>query len=169
MPARSLLVRALLAQKLEADVVARNGGEAPEVLAGAFDLAASQGFDAATAALRHAPQEPRLGRGHRGHARRASPRTATEALAGHPLGAALLAPERRVRYEAAISALYMSPQRGLPNADKVAHLAAQAASEHAVRQGLVIDDRAETRNRLAHGPRPRRLRGGLEPTTAPRA
>ena len=51
------------------------------------------------------------------------------------------------RYEAALAALHMSP-RGLANADKVAHLAAQAASEHAVRQVLVIDDRAETRNRL---------------------
>jgi HEAT repeat protein len=147
MPARSLLVRALLAQKLEAEVVARNGGEAPEVLAGAFDLAAVQGFDAATAALRHALKnrdwDVAIEAMHLCVATHGE-----EPLAGHPLGAALLAPERRVRYEAAISALYMSPQRGLPNADKVAHLAAQAASEHAVRQGLVIDDRPETRNRL---------------------
>jgi len=147
MQARSLLVRSLLAQKLEAEVITRNEGEAPEALAGAYDLAATQGFDAATEALRHA-----LKNRDWDVAIEAMHLCVTthgeEPLTGHPLGAALLAPERRVRYEAAISALYMSPQRGLPNADKVAYLAAQAASEHAVRQVLVIDDRPETRNRL---------------------
>lgn len=147
LPARSLLVRALLSQKLVGDVIAADGGEKPDVLAGAFDLAATQGFDAATAALRHALKNRDWDLAIEAMHLCVTTHGA-ERLAGHPLGAALLAPERRVRYEAAISALYMSPQRGLPNADKVAHLAAQAASEHAVRQGLVIDDRSETRNRL---------------------
>lgn len=144
--ARSLLVRSLLAQKVEADVIAIGGGDVPEVLTGAFDLAATQGFEGATAALRDSLKNRDwdvaiqcLHLCVRTYGR--------ESLDRHPLGAALIAPERRVRYEAAIAALRMSP-KGLPNADKVAHLAARAASERAVRQVLVLDNRAPTRNRL---------------------
>jgi CheY-like chemotaxis protein len=145
--ARGLLVRALLAQKVEADVIRQAGGEPPEVLGGALNLAASQGFAAASEALRASLQSRDwdvaveaaglVARTYGG-----------ENLQGHPLGDAVIAPEKRVRYAAAIAALEMSPPRGLPNSDKVAALAAQAASESAVRQVLVIDDRDETRSRI---------------------
>jgi hypothetical protein len=153
-PAKSLLVRALLAQRVEAAAVAAAGGDVPEVLGGAFDLAASQGFQAASdaldASLNKADWDVAL------EAIRLVARTyGSENLVRHPLGRALEAPERRVRYEAAIAALHMSPKAGIQNADKVAELAAQAASEEALRQVLVIDDRDDTRSRLlmdlAHG------------------
>ncbi len=145
--ARSLLVRALLAQRVEAEVLKGNGGEAPEALAGAFDLAKTQGFQAASDALATTLAQEDwevaveccylMAAAYGG-----------ESLKGSPLGDALVAPHKRVRYAAAISALHMSPKRGLANADKVAALAAQAASESAVRQVLVIDDRDDTRAKL---------------------
>ncbi|MDJ0523086.1 MAG: HEAT repeat domain-containing protein [Planctomycetota bacterium] len=145
--ARSLLARALLAQKVEAEVLNANGGSAPEALAGAFNLAKSQGFGAATAALEAAMQSEDwdvaveccylVAATYGG-----------EELDGHALGHALAAPQRRVRYAAAISALRMSPKRGMPNADKVVALGAQAASESAIRQALVIDDNEDTRGKI---------------------
>ncbi len=145
--AQSLLVRALLAQKAEADALRENGGDAPEVLAGAFDVASGLGFDAATEALRKS-----LKNGNWDVAVEAIKVVAAthgdQDLSNHPLGAALVAPERRVREAAAVAALLMSPRGRLPNMDKVANLAARAASEKAVRQVLVIDDRDDTRSRL---------------------
>ncbi len=145
--ARALLVRALLAQKVEGEVLTANGGSAPEGLAGAFDLAASQGFGAATAALKASMKAEDwdvaveccylVAASYGG-----------EDLGGHALGHALAAPQKRVRYAAAISALRMSPKRGMPNADKVVALGAQAASESAIRQALVIDDNEATRSKV---------------------
>lgn len=147
MGARSLLVRALLAQRVEAEVLAANGGSAPESLAGAFDLAESQGFEAASAALADA-----LANEDWDVAVECCYLVAAtyggEELRDHPLGHALDAPQKRVRYAAAISALRMSPKRGMPNADKVVSLGAQAASESAIRQALVIDPIEETRSKL---------------------
>ncbi|MDJ0975709.1 MAG: HEAT repeat domain-containing protein [Planctomycetota bacterium] len=143
--ARALLVRALLAQRVEAQARADN---APEGLAdGAFNLAESQGFGAASAALAAsiangdwdvAVECCDLVRATYGD----------ETLEGHPLGDALVAPHKHLRYSAAIAALHMSPKSNLPNSDKVAALAAQAASESALRQVLVIDDNEATRSKL---------------------
>jgi CheY-like chemotaxis protein len=145
--ARALLVRAILAQKVEADVIKGNGGTPPEALAGAADLAASQGFRAASDALGAslAAKDWDVAVECCDLVARTYGR---EDLNGHPLGDAIVAPEKRVRYHAAIAALVMSPKHGLPNADKVAALAAQAASESAIRQVLVIDDVDETRSKL---------------------
>jgi HEAT repeat protein len=146
--ARCLLVRALLAQKVEAEVLkAAGGGEPPAALGQAFGLAASQGFRAASdalgSALRHRDWDVAVE-----SAALLAHTFGGENLAGNPLGDALVAPEKRVRYAAAIAALHISPPRGLQNAEKVPALAAQAASESAVRQVLVVDDREETRARL---------------------
>lgn len=145
---RALLVRSILAQKVEGDVLVSNGKTAPEALAGAFNLAASQGFQAASDALRAALSAKdwdvvvEL-------CDLCAATYGKEDLSGHPLGEALVAPERRVNYAAAIAALLMSPKRaGLANADKVATLAARAASERAVRQVLVIDSNDELRTKL---------------------
>lgn len=145
---RALLVRAILAQKVEGDVLASNGKTPPESLAGAFTLAASQGFQAASDALRAA-----LGARDWDVAVELCDLCAAtygkEELSGHPLGDALVAPERRVNYAAAIAALLMSPKRAnLANADKVASLAARAASERAVRQVMVVDANDEIRTKL---------------------
>lgn len=146
--ARSLLVRSILAQKVEGDVLVSNGKTAPEALAGAFNLAASQGFAAASDALRAAL----TAKDWDVAVELCDLCAATygkESLAGHALGDALVAPERRVNYAAAIAALLMSPSRaGLANADKVSTLAARAASERAVRQVLVIDSNDEMRTKL---------------------
>lgn len=145
--AQALLVRALLAQQAEADALQRAGGEAPEALASVAHLAQSQGFGAATEALRGALQDQdwdvaveAIGL--------VTQTYGNESLANHPLGAALVAPDKRVNYAAAIAALHMSPKSGLANADKVVSLGAEAAAERAVRQVLVIDDREDTRDRL---------------------
>lgn len=145
--ARSLLVRALLAQGLEAAAQKASGGEAPEALGGAFDLAASQGFAAASHALKEA-----MDGGNWDVAVAACDLCAHtyggEDLTDHPVGHALAAPQKRVRYAAAIAALNMSPKRGMPNADKVVALGAQAASESAIRQAMVIDDNDATRGKI---------------------
>jgi hypothetical protein len=145
---RCLLVRAILAQKVEGDVLKSNGKEAPEALAGSFNLAASQGFvaasDALAAALKNQDWDVAVEL-----CDLCAATYGKEDLKGHPLGDALVAPERRVRYAAAIAALLMSPKRaGLANAEKVADLAARAASERAVRQVLVIDDNDDARAKL---------------------
>ncbi|MDA1196025.1 MAG: HEAT repeat domain-containing protein [Planctomycetota bacterium] len=147
MGARALLVRSLMAQKIEGEVQKANGGEAPEGLAGANDLAASQGFAAAGAAL-----SASLAREDWDVAVECCYLCAQtyggEDLVDHPVGHALAAPQKRVRYAAAIAALRMSPKRGMPNADKVVALGAQAASESAIRQAMVIDDNDETRSKI---------------------
>ncbi len=145
---RCLLVRSILAQKVEGDVLKSNGKEAPEALAGSFNLAASQGFvaasDALAAALKNQDWDVAVEL-----CDLCAATYGKEDLKGHPLGDALVAPERRVRYAAAIAALLMSPKRaGLANAEKVADLAARAASERAVRQVLVIDDNDDARAKL---------------------
>jgi CheY-like chemotaxis protein len=137
-----------LAQAVEGEYLKQGGaGEPPESLVRAFDVAASQGFRAASDALGACLREKDwdvavtacslVAKTYGG-----------ENLQGNPLGDALAASERRVRYAAAIAALHISPPRGLANADKVAALAAQAASESTVRQVIVIDDREDTRSRL---------------------
>ena len=147
MGARALLVRALLAQKVEADVLVANGGSAPEALVGVTDLAASQGFGAASAALSTALQDEDWDVAVECCYLCAST-YGGEDLKDHPVGHALAAPQKRVRYAAAIAALRMSPKRGMPNADKVVALGAQAASESAIRQALVIDDNEDTRGKI---------------------
>ena len=147
MGARSLLVRSLLAQDVEANVLKSAGAEAPEALAGAMNLAESQGFDAASAALADCLETEDwdvaveccylVAATYGG-----------EELRDHPLGHAAAAPQKRVRYAAAIAALHMSPKRGMPNADKIVALGAQAASESAIRQALIIDDNEETRSKI---------------------
>jgi len=147
MRARALLVRSLLAQKVEADVLTASGGSAPEVLAGAVALAESQGFAAASAALTGCLK----GKDWDVAVECCYLVAATyggEDLRGHALGHAAGAPQKRVRYAAAIAALHMSPKRGMPNADKIVALGAQAASESAIRQALVIDDNDATRSKI---------------------
>ncbi len=152
--AQALLVRSLLAQRVEAEVLAANGGSAPESLGGAFELAKSQGFAAASGALRGALADEDWDVAVEA-AYLVAATYGGEDMRGHALGHALDAPSKRVRYAAAIAALRMSPQRGMPNADKVVSLAAQAASEAAIRQALVIDDDDGTRSKmvmaLTHG------------------
>jgi HEAT repeat protein len=147
MAARALLVRSLLAQKVEAEVLKANGGNPPENLGEAMNLAATQGWAAASAALADC-----LANQDWDVAVECCYLCASvyggEDLTDHPLGHALAAPQKRVRYAAAISALRISPKRGMPNADKVVALGAQAASESAIRQALVIDDNAETRGKI---------------------
>jgi HEAT repeat protein len=146
--ARSLLVRAVLAQKVEGDVLTGNGKEAPAALAGAMNVAASQGFAAASAALAATLKNQDWDVAVE-CCDLCAMTYGKEDLKGHSLGDALVAPERRVRYAAAIACLKMSPKRsGLANADKVADLAARAASERSYRQVLVIDDNDETRAKL---------------------
>jgi len=147
MGARALLVRSLLAQGIEAAAQKAGGGDAPESLAGATNLAASQGFAAASAALKESMDaedwDVAVAACHL-----VAMTYGGEELADHPVGHALAAPQKRVRYAAAIAALRMSPKRGMPNADKVVALGAQAASESAIRQAMVIDDKAETRGKI---------------------
>jgi CheY-like chemotaxis protein len=69
-------------------------------------------------------------------------------LQGHPIARALVAPDRRLRYAAAVAALRMSPPGPFENSQEVPALAAQAASEVALRQVLVIDDRDQARGRM---------------------
>ncbi len=147
MGARALLVRSLLAQQVEAQVQAANGGSAPDSLAGAATLAASQGFSAASAALKGSMADEDWDVAV-GCCQLISATYGNEDLRDHPIGHALGAPQKRVRYAAAIAALRMSPKRGMPNADKVVALGAQAASESAIRQAMVIDDNDETRGKI---------------------
>ena len=142
--ARSLIVRARLAEIVEARAL---GEKAPESLKTAGDVLTSQGFEAASAALNDA-----LGRRDWDVAVEASRLVSAtygrQDLRGHPIGRALAAPERRVQYAAAIAALRMSPSGPFENSTQVPALAAQAASETALRQVFVIDDHDDARNRL---------------------
>lgn len=142
--ARSLLVRSVVSQMLQGNAM---GDKAPEALKGAWDLLVSQGFDAASAGLADALDQ-------RDWAvaveccRLCGATYGKQDLAGHPLGRALAAPERRVQYAAAVAALRMSPAAAFDNSGNVPALAAQAASETALRQVFVIDDHDDARGRL---------------------
>lgn len=143
--ARSLLVRALLAQQAEGAMM---GEKAPEALKASGDLLASFGFDAASAALADAIDRSQWDLAV-GAAQLVASTYGGQSLAGHPLGRALAAPEKRVQYAAAIAALRMSPAGAFENSAQVPALAAQAASEQALRQVFVIDDQDGSRARLA--------------------
>jgi CheY-like chemotaxis protein len=143
--ARSLLVRTTLSQMIAARSM---GDKAPEGLKDSWNVALSQGFEAASAALADAltlkswdvaVECCRLCAANYGK----------QDLHGHPLGLALAAPERRVQYAAAIAALRMSPAGAFDNSNQVPALAAQAASEQAMRQVFVIDDHDDARARLS--------------------
>ena len=142
--ARSLLVRAILAQKLAGELM---GDKAPESLKGAWDLAASQGFGAATAALSDALAARDWDVAVEA-ARLCAQTYGKQPLEGHPLGAALASPAKRVQYAAAIAALRMSPAGGFQNSNQVPPLAAQAASETMLREVFVIDDHDDSRARV---------------------
>lgn len=142
--ARSLLVRATLAESLEARAM---GDKAPEGAKGAWDLAASQGFDAASAALGEAVAQKNWDVAVEA-TRVVAATYGGQDLAGTAIEAALAAPERRVQYAAAVAALRMSPSKPFAGSQQVPALAAQAASETALRQVFVIDDMNESRNRM---------------------
>ncbi len=143
--ARSLLVRALLAQQAEGAMM---GEKAPEALKASGDLLASLGFDAASAALADALDRSQWDLAV-GAAQLVASTYGGQSLAGHALGRALAAPEKRVQYAAAVAALRMSPAGAFENSAQVPALAAQAASEQALRQVFVIDDQDGSRARLA--------------------
>lgn len=142
--ARSLLVRAVLSQQVEA---AAMGEKAPEALKAAGDLVASLGFDGASLALGDALDRSQWDLAV-GACRLCAANYGAQSLAGHPLGRALAAPEKRVQYAAAVAALRMSPNGAFENSAQVPALAAQAASEQALRQVFVIDDQDASRARL---------------------
>jgi HEAT repeat protein len=142
--ARSLLVRSVLAQQVAGSMM---GEKAPEALKGAWDLLVSQGFGAASAALR----DSLAAKDWDVAAASTKLIVATygkQDLTGHPLGMALGSPERRVRYAAAIAALRMSPAGPFPNSNMVPDIAARAAAEEAVREVLLIDDHDDARGRM---------------------
>ncbi|HVG93375.1 MAG TPA: HEAT repeat domain-containing protein, partial [Planctomycetota bacterium] len=142
--ARSLLVRAVVAQGLEGVLL---GDKAPESLKAAETLARSQGFAAVSAALGDA-----LTTSDWDVAAACCALVAKtyggQPLAGHPLGRALGAPQKAVQYAAAIAALHMSPTTPFENSQQVPALAAQAASETALRLVFVIDDLDQCRGRV---------------------
>ncbi|MCC7139745.1 MAG: hypothetical protein IT460_15085 [Planctomycetes bacterium] len=142
--ARSLLVRAVLTQVVAGRTL---GDKAPEALKGAWDLVASQGFDAASAALADALAQRTWDVAVEACALCAKT-YGGQPLSGHALGTALGATERRVQYAAAVAALRMSPAAPFENSAQVPALAAQAASEQALRQIFVIDDHDESRGKL---------------------
>lgn len=141
--ARSLLVRSIVAQALEGRAM---GEKAPEGLKDAMNVATSQGFDGASAALADALKAQNWDVAVECCGLVAAT-YGNQNLGNHPLSAALVAPERRVQYAAAIAALRMSPG-AFPNSDKVPALGAQAASETALRQVFVVDDHADARGKL---------------------
>ena len=126
------------------------GEKAPEGLKDVMNVATSQGFEAASAALADALQDQNWDVAVEA-CRLVAATYGNQPLGNHPLGAALVAPERRVQYAAAIAALRMSPG-AFPNSDKVPSLGAQAASETALRQVFVVDDHAGRARQAPHGP-----------------
>ena len=142
--ARSLLVRATLAEMLEGKAM---GDKAPEGLKGAWDLATSQGFDGANAALGDAVSQKDWDVAVEA-CRVLAATYGGQDLAGTSIEKALGASERRVQYAAAVAALRMSPSKPFANSQQVPALGAQAASETALRQIFVIDDQNAARNRL---------------------
>ena len=142
--ARSLLVRATLSESLEAKAM---GEKAPEAAKGAWDLAVSQGFDAASAALGDAVAQRNWDVAVEA-CRVLAATYGGQDLAGTALERAIGATERRVQYAAAVAALRMSPSKPFAGSQQVPALAAQAASETALRQVFVIDDMNEARNHM---------------------
>lgn len=142
--ARSLLVRSTIAEMLEGRAM---GDKAPEALKHASDLAVSQGFDAANAALGDAISNKNWDVAVEA-CRVLAATYGGQDLAGTSIEKALGATERRVQYAGAVAALRMSPSKPFANSQQVPALAAQAASETALRQVFVIDDQNEARNRI---------------------
>ena len=144
MDARSLLVRAVISQGLAGAMM---GEKAPESLKGAWDLLCSQGYDAANAALSTALAQKDWDVAVEA-CQLIADTYSNQAMNGSPIGMALAASERRVQYAAAVAALRMSPNGPFENSGQVPALAAQAASETALRQVFVIDDHSAARGRV---------------------
>ena len=142
--ARSLLVRAVLAQRVGAGLM---GEKAPEGLKDSWNLLVAQGYDPAAAALGDA-LETRDWDVAVEATKLVAQTYGKQDLGGSSIGRALQAPERRVQYAAAIAALRMSPPGPFENSQQVPSLGAQAASESAVRQVFVIDDQDAARGKL---------------------
>ena len=142
--ARSLLVRAILSQTISARLM---GEKAPEGLKGAWDLLVSQGYNPAAAALGDALEQRDWDVAVEA-ARLVAATYGKQDLTGSSIERALAASERRVQYAAAIAALRMSPGGPFGNSQQVPAIAAQAASESAVRQVFVIDDQDAPRGKL---------------------
>jgi HEAT repeat protein len=68
-----------------------------------------------------------------------------EITADNPLVAALDAPDKIVRFAAAIAALKLVPMTAFPGSEKVVSIAAQAAAAGSARQVLLIEPNAEVR------------------------
>ncbi len=146
--ASALLVRALLAQKVELAAAAGKGGEDKSgVLKRMDQLVSSQGLDAESGALRSAIGDKdwevavecchAMARDYGG-----------EPVAQTAIVDALNAPDQRVRYAAAIAALNMNPRSSFPGAERVADIAARAAARSAVFQVLVVDDNVDTQGMM---------------------
>src|SRR5262249_3187653 len=93
-PARSLLVRAVIAEMLTGRAMA---DKAPESLKGSWDLLVSQGFVAASDALADALAGQDWDTAVEA-ARLVGATYGGQSLQGHPIGTALASSERRVQY-----------------------------------------------------------------------
>jgi HEAT repeat protein len=143
--ARSLLVRAILSQRIGAGLM---GEKAPESLKDSWNVLVAQGYDPAAAALSDSLEQRDWDVAVEA-ARLVSQTYGKQELGGSSIGRALASPERRVQYAAAIAALRMSPGGPFDNSQQVPALGAQAASETAVRQVFLIDDQDPARNRMS--------------------
>ena len=145
--ARVLLVRSILAQGVESRARAEHGKEAPEILKRAELVAKSLGFNAASGAMAAsldasdwevaAAACDLMAKNYGG-----------QSLDDTAIPAALESGDRRLRFAAARAALRMSPDGQFRNANLVASIAAQAVSNDATRQVLVVDHNNETRSAL---------------------
>ena len=146
--ANALLVRSLLAQKVEVAAAATKGGEEKAGVLSLFDqLVSSQGLSAESDALRSA-----IGDKDWEVAVECCHAMARD-YAGQPISQtalvdALNAPDQRVRYAASIAALNMNPRQSFPGAERVAEIAARAAARSAVFQVLVADDHVDTQGMM---------------------
>ena len=144
MGARCLLVRAVISEMLAGRAI---GEKSPESLKQAWDVEVSQGYDAANVALGAALAQKDWDVAVEA-CRVVAATYGSQDMAGSNIGKALAASERRVQYAAAVAALRMSPNGPFENSAQVPALAAQAASETALRQVFVIDDHSDARGRL---------------------
>ena len=144
--AAALLVRAILKQATDAEGMADHGGEKPESLNGARMVAKTMGYRAVDDALRGALNDSDWDVAVAACGVLADA-YGDESLEGSAVSSALDSAEGRVRHAAAIAILNMSPTASFSNANRVATLAAQAASSNAIRQALVIDDNDATRSK----------------------
>jgi HEAT repeat protein len=149
MDAKVLLGSVFVAQAVAAEAAMSGEAAGPEApLSNADYLAASLGADVMNGVVRKAISDGRPAEGARACRILGRLMNADSFSAPNGLTDALSAPLKAVRYNAALALAHLGPRGGYAGQERLVPVLLEAVSHVTTRSVVVIDDQAETRNRV---------------------